>query len=242
MGKAETNSAAPGESTLLAELAEEAAEAAGSSQDIARDGDALAQRVHDALRRIVRFLVPFCAHANTLVPEIRRSYRLDKRAVYTNLQWCDAFASSRNQEVAAGALLDHVRFSVRLEAPEPVIVTRRWDQLPVLETELRVLNLRALDDIKIVGNAKQEWHRVRLAPSIPVQMRFQGNYSEGRIDVLASNVDGFGIAAFEIDADDVTPTLLDGIGRYLIGRSNTLPLALRRVREPVDVLKRASTA
>src|SRR5206468_7238372 len=121
-------------------------------------------------------------------------------------------------------------------APAPVVVTKRWDQLQAFKTELRVLNLRALDDLDVVGKAKQEWHEVRLAPDIPVLMRFQGNFSEARIDVLSCNIDGFGVAAFEIELDDVTPKLLDGVGRFLIGRSNVLPLPLRRVRHPIAPL------
>jgi hypothetical protein len=225
------------ESSLLSELAGEAADVAGRGQEVARESDDLAQRVHGALRRIFRFFGPFCEHANVIAPEIRRSYRLDTRTAYANLHWCDAYVSSRNQQEAVDALVDHVTFSVRLRAPEPVVITRRWDQLQGLERELRILNLHAIDDLSMIGKAKQEWHDVRVTESIPVLMRFTGRYDEGRIDVLASNIDGFGIAAFEIALSDVTPELLDGLGRFLIGRSNTLPKALRRLRDPVDALK-----
>ena len=219
------------ESSLLPELAKEAAKAAG--QDNASNSEVIARHVHEALRSIFRFFVPFCEYANCIGPEIQRSYRLDTRAAYANLEWRGAFASSRNRDMAESALLDHVTFSVHLHAPEPVIVRRRWDQLQTLKTELRILHLRALDDLDVVGEAKQEWYELRLAPDIPVLMLFQGNFSEGRIDVLTSNFDGFGIAAFEIELEDVAPKLLDGVGRFLIGRSNVLPLPLRRVHHPI---------
>ena len=224
------------DSSLLADLAKEAAEAAGVGQDAARDRKDLTRHVHETLREISRYFGPLCEYANRIGPKIRRVYRLDSRTAYTNLEWRDAFVGTRNQELGERALLDHVTFSVYLHAPEPVMVTKRWDQLPAFKTELRVLNLRALDDIDVVGKARQEWYEVRLAPDIPVLMRFQGNFSEGRIDVLSCNIDGFGIAGFEIELNDVTRKLLDGVGRFLIGRSNVLPLPLRRVRHPIAPL------
>lgn len=226
-----------GESTLLNELAGEAAHVVDRGQVVARDSNDLAQRVHSTLRRIYRYFGPFCEYANVIVPEIRRSYRLDTRTAYANLQWCDAYVSSRNQGEAVDALVDHVTFSVRLRSPDPVVVTRRWDQLQALEKELRILNLHALDDLKLVGKTKQEWHDVRVTESIPMLMRFMGRYREGRIDVLASNIEGFGIAAFRLDLSDITPQLMDGIGRFLLGRSHALPRALRRLRDPVEVIK-----
>jgi hypothetical protein len=223
-------------SSLLAELANEAADVKGADATLARDRDAAAHRVHEALRDVFDFLVPFCEHANRIEPEVRRTYRIDNRAAYTHLQWRDAYVSARKREVADGALLDHVTFGVRLAAPEPVIITRRWDQLQTLKAELHHLHLTALDDFDVIGKPKQEWYEVRLAPEVPVLLRFQGNFGEGRIDVRSCNIDGFGITSFEIELDAVTPKVLDGVGRFLIGRSNVLPLELRRVRQPIGNL------
>lgn len=223
-------------SSLLAELAGEAADAKGADASVARERDALARRVHDALRDVFDFLVPFCEYANRICPEVRRSYRIDTRAAYTHLEWRDAYVSARKREIADGALLDHVTFGVRLHSPEPVIITRRWDQLPALKAELHHLHLTALDDFDLIGKPRQEWYEVRLAPEVPVLLRFQGNFAEGRLDVRSCNIDGFGITSFELELDAVTPKALDGIGRFLIGRSNVLPLELRRVRQPIGTL------
>ncbi len=124
-----------------------------------------AERVHGSLRRTAHFLGLFCDYANAIAPEIERLYRVDVHTAYANLRWSDAFVSTRNQDIAVGALLANVNFSVRSVAPEPVIVIRRWDQLAALEEELRLLNVKALDDFKTSGAASEEWHPVTFLPS-----------------------------------------------------------------------------
>jgi hypothetical protein len=69
---------------------------------------------------------------------------------------------------------------------------------------------------------------MHLAADFPVQLTFGANYDSGRIDVLSRNLDGFGIAAFTCNPDDVTQGFLDDLGRFLLARSNSLPAALHR--------------
>src|SRR5206468_865566 len=102
------------ESSLLAELAKEAAEATGAGEDTARNRRAVARHVHETLREISSYLGSLCEYANCIGPKIRRVYRLDTRTAYTNLEWRDAFVSTRSRELRERALLDHVTFSVYL--------------------------------------------------------------------------------------------------------------------------------
>lgn len=219
-----------GESSLLAELAREAEEKLGSGTSSAQERQARAQAVNEALERIFQFFNLFARHANNLEPAVTRSYRLDMHTTFAPLQWRAAFADYRKQDLSEKAYLAHVGFRVRLVAPQPVVVSRRWDQVDALKKELHILDLKVLDGSEPVGSPQQERIEVVLAPDVPVQMRFRGNYGEGRIDVLARNVEGFGIAAFELDLADATQALFDGIGRFLLCRTNQLPPALRRTQ------------
>ena len=220
----------PVESGLLAELAREMEEKLGSKRSAEQDSQAKAQRLHEALGRIVKFLNPLVKYMNSMEPEINRSYCLDARTVYTHLKWRDASVDYRKQDLSSTALLGHIMFSVNLYAPEPVLVTRPWTQHEILKKELHSLRLRVLDELDLdIKKTKQEWLQVRLAPDFPVQIKFQGNYDEYYIDVLSRNIETFGIAVFRLKPEAVTPGMLDDLGSFLIGRKDRLPTALLRV-------------
>jgi hypothetical protein len=216
------------ESGFLAELAQEAAKKQGDNLSATQALQARSQRLHDALTRIAGFFTQLIQFANKMEPDIARNYRLDARTAYTNLKWKGAFLDSRKQDLSATALLAHATFSVNYCAPEPVLVTRPWDQLEALKAELNNLKLRALDEAELDSKRpKQEWLQVRLAPEFPVHLRFLANYDKGHIDVLSRNLLAFGIKSFRLQAEDVTSALLDDLGRVLLSRSDTLPSALQ---------------
>lgn len=210
---------------LLAELAAEANARSGIVSQRAIDR----RRIHEALDRIYRFLDVFCRHVNTLAPAIARSYRLDAQAAYSELRWQDAMVKSRKESLSEKALLDFVAFRVRLVAPAPVTVTLGWNKIDAFKKEMHLLDLRTAEGMDLDGVMEEGKLVMHLAADFPVQIAFGANHETGRIDMLSRNLEGFGIAAFTCAPEDVTQELMDGIGRYLLARSNTLPAALRRV-------------
>lgn len=218
------------ESGLLAELAQEASEKLGSGRSTEAERQARARLIHETLERLFHFLNQFARHANNIGPQINRPYRLDMRTTFADLQWRGAFADYRKQDLSEKARLAHVGFRVRLVAPAPVVVNCRWDQLDHLKREMHILDLRTVEGHEPMGSPQQENIEVHLAPDFPMHIRFRGNYEAGRIDVLARNIEGFGIAAFELDPAEVSQAVLDGIGRFLLFRSDQVPGALRRVQ------------
>lgn len=213
---------------LLAELEREVA---ALSQERSAQQDDLKQSMllHEALSRIFSFLHQMSRHANQLQPEISRNYRLDSRTAYTGLRWQGAFTDSRKQDSSERSFLSHVSFRVRLVAPQPVTLTRRWNQLDVLKRDLHILNLRVLDESGFDMRSEQELVEVQLAPDFPVQISFKGNYREQRIDVLSRNLEGFYISAFILERNQVDQAMLDGLGRFLLSRIDALPEAFRRI-------------
>lgn len=215
-------------SSFLAELADEVDNGPAVDND-AGNRRARAERMHQALERIFNFFNQLSRHANKLAPTITRSYRLDAQAAFTGLRWHGAFADYRRESTADNARLARVSFRVRLVAPEPVSVVRRWDQMKSFQEDLHLLDLRTLEDNPLEANPRQERFQMLLAPDFPVQISFQGDYAADRIDMLCRNLEGFGISAFTIEVDQVDQKLLDDLGRYLLCRGDTLPAALRRV-------------
>lgn len=213
---------------LLAELAGEATSKLQAMRIEAEDNEARRQRVHAALNKIFQYFHAFSGHVNNIAPVIKRPYPLDDNTAYTLLKWQNAFADSRKHDLSDAAMLNHVTFCVRLQAPEPVIVSRRWNQFETLKHELNAFGLRSLDDMdKLLSNKSQkETFSVRLAPDFLVKTIYQGNYAEGTIQIRSSNFAGFGAANFKLNPESVTREFLDDIGRFLIGRSDSLPMAL----------------
>jgi serine/threonine protein kinase len=219
-----------GESGLLAGLAQEAREKMGSRQSTLQDAQARARRVDEALNRIIQFLNPFIKHVNEVGPTINRTYRYDARTIYSNLKWQGAVIDYRKQSLADAALMDYVTFSVNLFAPQPVPLKRPWVPIETLKKELQHLRLRLLDEVETVNNkTRQEWLEAQLAPDFPVQIRFQGNYNDTNIDVTCRNLEAFGVVASKLEPEDVTPAFLDSLGFFLLGRSDKLPVQLKRV-------------
>ena len=85
----------PVESGLLASLALEAKDSLNAKQTLDQDMHARASRVHEALDRILKFLILFALHVNNVEPAINRIYRLDARTVFDKLKWQGAIVDSR---------------------------------------------------------------------------------------------------------------------------------------------------
>lgn len=227
-------------SSLLAGLAREAEETMGlkkasqnlqpGAQPMQAERLARNQQVQQALGSLYKFFAVFAQHVNKVEPAISRSYRFGRQKAYANLTCRNAFADSRKQDLSETALLDYAVFDVRLCSPKPVVITWPWDQLEDLKEQLKKMKLRALDNLEPGGKRPlQEWMEVNLAPDLLVQLKFKGNYDEGRLDVQTLNLEALGAAAFKLELRDVTQGLMDDLGLFLLGRTEKLPEALRRV-------------
>lgn len=223
------NSKEDGAMNFMAELEQEVAALKQGGALPAQDAQNKAQQLHEALSRIFTFFNQMSRHTNQLEPEISRVYRLDAQTSYSGLRWRGAFADFRKQDLSENAHLSHASFRVRLVAPEPITLIRRWDQLEALKRDLHILDLRIINDAVLSEKAEQEFVKLQLASDFPVQINFKGNYKTYRINMLCRNLEGFCISAFILDSAHVTQSLLEELGRYLLSRSNVLPGALQRV-------------
>jgi serine/threonine protein kinase len=220
------------ESTLSAGLTLKAEGNLGAKQSVPQpvEQQTKAQRLHETLGNIANFLDSLAQHVKKVEPTINRSYNFGRRTVYGNLTCRSAHADSRRLDPSDSALLDYVSLSIILCAPAPLVISRPRDMLDALKDQLNKLKLHSLDDLDVLSKgAQEEWVQVHLAPDFPMQLRFKGNYREDCIDVHTNNIEAFGDIDFKLKVEDVTPTLLDDIGHFLLGSTDKLPEALRRV-------------
>ena len=233
--EAEAAGASEGAGSLLDELAQEVGAQAGALALSAQERQERARRIHDALLRISKYFGVFCRHTNALQPPIPRTYRIDEKTAYADLHWHEAMVKARKESLSELALLEMVSFRVRFMAPAPLTIRVRNDKLAAFKRDLHVLDLRIAEGMELDGVPDDTGTTFRLAPDFPVQMTFEANCNDNRIEVTTRNLESFGISAFACSPEEVTQELLDGIGRYLLARDNRLPTVLRRTQHRAEI-------
>ncbi len=222
-----------GMSSFLAELAGEATQKLEAMRAQQQDRHAMEQNVNGALERTFKFFNLLAQHLNAIEPDIPRIYALDGKTQFSQLKWKRAMVEYRKQGLADNALIDHVYLQVRLAAPEPVVLSRRWEQFEETKKELGAFGLKPLEDMDDLwrGRAQKEALQVRLDPGFLIRMRFQGNYEDGSIDLGFNNLQGFGALKGKLKPELLQNTLFDEIGRFLMGRAPALPQDLKLVHD-----------
>lgn len=220
-------------SGFLVELEGEATQKLEALRAQQQDRQAMMQSVNAALDHAFQFFNLFTRHLNALEPEIPRIYALDGKTQFSQLKWKSGMVEYRKQSLADDALLDHVYFQVRLSAPAPVTVIRRWEQFDEIRKDLEAYGLKPIEDMhELWRNRPQKAaFQVGLEPEFLIWMRFQGNYADGSIDLASNNLDGFGEMKAKAGPELLRAGLFDEIGRFLMGRSSALPRELALTRD-----------
>ncbi|MDD5470553.1 MAG: hypothetical protein PHP05_01380 [Sideroxydans sp.] len=225
-------------SSLLAELAGEATQKLEAKRSQQQDRQEMMRRVHEALERTVQFFTLFCKHLNAIEPAVQRNYVLDGKTCFSDLQWKNGMISSRKQSLADDALLEHAHFQVRLISPATVEATRRWEKFDEFRAEVQAYGLKPKVDLEDLWRDRKlhPMLKVELEPELLLWIRFQSNYVDGNIDVTANNLEGFGKRKASLPPDALPTSTLEEVGRYLMGRVNTLPEDFKLERDLSNVL------
>lgn len=220
-------------SGFLAELAGEATQKLEALRAQQQDRQAVVQSVNAALDRTFQFFNLFTRHLNALEPDIPRVYALDGKTQFSGLKWKSGLVEYRKQSLADDALLDHVYFHVRLAAPEPVAVVRRWEQFDEIRKDLQACGLKSVEDMhEMWRNRPQKvTFQIALEPEFLLRMRFRGDYANGSVDLECNNLDGFGGMKGKVAPELLRGGIFDELGRFLLGRSRDLPRELALTRD-----------
>ena len=220
-------------SSFLAELAGEATQKLEEKRAQQQDRQAITQSVNAALERAFHFFNLFTKHLNALEPEVPRVYALDAKTQFAQLKWKSGMVEYRKQSLADNALMNNVYLQVRLTVPEIVKVTRRWEQFDDFKKDLQAFGLKPLEDLhEMWRNRPQKvTFQVSLEPEFLIWMRFQGNYADGSVELECNNLDGFGEMKAKLKPELLQTGAFDDIGRFLMGRSSSLPQELGLTRD-----------
>lgn len=220
-------------SNFLAELASEASQKLEAQRANQQDRQAMTQSVNAALERSFKFFNLLTQHLNALEPDVPRVYALDGKVQFSRLKWKSGMTEYRKQSIADNALMNHVYFQVRLTIPEPVILTRRWEQFEETRKDLNAFGLKTVEDMHELwrNRAQKVTFQVSLEPEFIIWIRFLGNYADGTVIIESNNLDGFGAMNGQLKPGLLQTSVLEGIGRFLMGRSNGLPQELELAKD-----------
>jgi hypothetical protein len=220
-------------SSFLAELAGEATQKLEAKKSEQQDQQEMMRRVHEAIDRTDKFFTLFCKHLNAIEPAVPRFYVLDGKSCFTGLKWKNGMISVRKQSLADDALLDHAYFQVRLISSAPVEATRRWEKFDEFKKEVLAYGLKPRVDLDDLWRVRREHPmlKVELEPEILLWIRFEANYATGCIEVTANNLDGFGKLQAALQPESLQTATFDELGRFLMGRVNTLPNEFKLERD-----------
>jgi hypothetical protein len=220
-------------SSFLAELAGEASQKLEAERAREQDRQTVVREVNSALERTFHFFNLFAKHLNALQPDIPRIYALDGKTRFSPLKWKSGTAEYRKQSLADNALFDHVLFQARLITPGPVTLSRRWELFDEVRKDLQAFGLKPMEDMHDLWRNRTPTvtFQLGLEPELTIRMRFQGNYEGGSVDLESNNVNGFGAARARLKPEALQAGLFDEIGRFLMGRTTSLPQELKLVRD-----------
>lgn len=221
-------------SGFLAELANEATQKLEAQRAGEQNRQAMLQSVSSALDRTFKFFNVAAQHLNALEPEIPRVYALDGKTQLSRVKWKSGMVEYRKQSIADNALMNHVYFQVRMTMLEPVTVLRRWEQFEEIRRDLNAFGLKTVEDMQELwrNRAQRVNFQVNLEPEFIIWMRFIGNYDNGTVTFESNNLDGFGALNGTLKPDLLQTGILEGMGRFLMGRAGALPPELGLFKDP----------
>ncbi|HRF10991.1 MAG: hypothetical protein AW09_001096 [Candidatus Accumulibacter phosphatis] len=208
---------------LLAELAHAAERLSQQKIEEDRSQQQIEQRFDRALRLIFDYLNQFTQHLNVIKPALSLvGYTLDFRHRFGTGRCAEGFVNYRTRSNSEMALIETVTLRLRY-ATEALDVIRPAEKAQELRDELDLLNLRITGERNVDLARNGSSVRFTLAGSIPVQVNFRCDLSNGRLIVRGRNFGALGLSAYLIDLERLSHASLEAIGLILLGRAVRLP-------------------
>lgn len=181
---------------------------------------AINEAIDQALKHIFFFLHELVQQLNIVKPGIPRDYPLLEQHQLSRLDWQEGFADYRTQSQSAGALVELVSFSYRLNRPGVLVVGRDGPAVERFRTMLFDFGLPFT--CKEFKNARQyvEHAEFEIRSDVSVSVRWRADFAKGVIVVEARNLERLGSAVYALRPEAIDQALLDDFGRVVLGQPN----------------------
>ncbi len=181
---------------------------------------AINEAIDQALKHIFFFLHELVQQLNIVKPGIPRDYPLLEQHQLSRLDWQEGFADYRTQSQSAGALVELVSFSYRLNGPGLLAIGRDGPAVERFRTMLFDFGLPFT--CKEFKNERQyvEHAEFEIRSDVSVSVRWRADFAKGAIIVEARNLERLGSTLYTLRPEAVDQALLDDFGHVVLGQPN----------------------
>lgn len=181
---------------------------------------AINEAIDQALKHIFFFLHELVQQLNIVKPGIPRDYPLLEQHQLSRLDWQEGFADYRTQSQSAGALVELVSFSYRLNRPGSLLVGRDGPAVERFRTMLFDFGLPFT--CKEFKNERQyvEHAEFEIRSDVSVSVRWRADFAKGVIVVEARNLERLGSTVYTLRPEAIDQALLDDFGHIVLGQPN----------------------
>ena len=176
--------------------------------------------IDQALKRVFFYLHDFVQQLNIVKPAIQRDYPLVEHYVVNQLTWQEGFTDYRTQNQSAGALVELVSFTYRLNGAALPVIER--DGPAVERFRALLFDFGLPFDCKEFKNQRSFVERAEflIRSEISVSARWRADFANGLLILETRNLERLGSAVYTVRTALVDLPLLDEFGRLALGQSN----------------------
>lgn len=181
---------------------------------------AINEAIDQALKHIFFFLHELVQQLNIVKPGIPRDYPLLEQHQLNRLDWQEGFADYRTQSQSAGALVELVTFSYRLNGPGVLTIGRSGPSVERFRTMLFDFGLPF--SCKEFKNERQyvEHAEFEIRNDVSVSARWRADFAQGLIILETRNLERLGSTFYTLRPEAVDQALLDDFGHIVLGQPN----------------------
>lgn len=186
------------------------------------------EAIDQALKHLFFYLHEFVQQLNILKPAISRQYPLIDQHVLASMNWQEGFADYRTQSQSAGALVELVTFSYRLNgAPLPPI---ERDGPAVERFRTTLFDFGLPFTCKEFKNERSYVERAEfhIASEVSVSARWRADFAKGMLILETRNLERLGSAVYTLRPQAVDQALLEEFGRLVLSQPNRFRDLARR--------------
>lgn len=203
---------------LLAELRATAAQKQVSDSVQESERKARIERADHALRLMFRYLTEFTRHLDKIQPAVPQSFRPLPHIELSGLHWAESFVDYRTNGGTEISPLDSVSLRYTLSTGDSVRVEKLPNYASAYAEELRRVGLRYSTHETRSARGMVAQIDFMVERSLSCNLLFKADPETETILVRARNLVGLGHTSYKIRVADVDRSLLDELGKHILGR------------------------
>jgi len=188
-----------------------------------------AAKVSARLRAAFQYLSELSSALNEAQPVSDRPYAAVYVGQIQNPVLCDGFTDYRSRIVAGTEVFDYVMFKYKIRSPRPVTIEVVGTELPYVRDKLEAMRVQytvneTRNDVGVVRRAA-----IALSGPFPCQIVLRGDYDIYNIRLEAENLRQLGVVKTRMSLEEFTDDVLDELGTYVLGASDSFERFLKRL-------------